>query len=66
MTSLWNKRQAAEFLNISPFSVSGKVSRREIPFVKIGRRCLFDPADLKTFVEAHKVDPRPRRANGGE
>lgn len=66
MTSLWDKRQAAEFLNISPFSVSGKVSRREIPFIKIGRRCLFDPADLKAFVEARKVQPRQRRGNGGE
>jgi len=59
MTNLWDKRQAAEFLNISPFSVAGKVARREIPFIKIGRRVLFDPADLKTFVESRKVKPRP-------
>jgi hypothetical protein len=34
------------------------VHRREIPYVKIRRRVLFDPADLQTFIDAHKVPPR--------
>lgn len=61
MTNLWNKRQAAEFLHISEHSVSGKVSRRELPFIKLGRRVLFDPADLKAFIEACKVGPRQQK-----
>ena len=61
MINLWNKRQASEFLNISQFSIAGKICRREIPFIKIGRRVLFDPVDLKAFVEGLKVSPRPRQ-----
>ena len=64
MNNLWNKRQASEFLNISPFSIAGKIQRREIAYIKLGRRILFDPADLAAFVEARKckVEPRPRQA----
>jgi excisionase family DNA binding protein len=58
MDRLLNNDQAAEILNISPFSLRGKVSRREIPFIKVGRRTLFDPADLRAYIEARKVQPR--------
>jgi excisionase family DNA binding protein len=61
MNNLINNEQAAELLGISPFSLRGKVLRREVPFIKIGRRTLFDPADLRSFIEARKVQPRPRR-----
>jgi excisionase family DNA binding protein len=61
MNRLLNNQEAAELLGISPFSLRGKVLRREVPFVKIGRRTLFDPADLAKFIEASKVQPRPRR-----
>jgi excisionase family DNA binding protein len=61
MNRLLNNQEAAEILGISPFSLRGKVLRREVPFVKIGRRTLFDPADLRAFIEARKVQPRPRR-----
>lgn len=60
MEQLLNNEQAAKLLNISPFSLRGKVSRREVPFIKIGRRTLFDPVDLKAFIEAAKVHPRRR------
>jgi excisionase family DNA binding protein len=58
MDRLLNNDQAADILNISPFSLRGKVSRREIPFIKVGRRTLFDPADLRAYIEARKVQPR--------
>ena len=58
MDCLLNNDQAAEILNISPFSLRGKVSRREIPFIKVGRRTLFDPADLRAYIDARKVQPR--------
>jgi excisionase family DNA binding protein len=58
MDRLLNNDQAAEILNISPFSLRGKVSRREIPFIKVGRRTLFDPADLRAYIDARKVQPR--------
>jgi len=52
---------AADFLNLPVPSIRGKVSRREIPFIKIGRRVLFDFEDLQSFVEQMKVQPRPSR-----
>jgi excisionase family DNA binding protein len=58
---LLDNTEAAKLLNISPFSLRGKVLRREVPFIKIGRRTLFDPVDLRAFIEAAKVQPRPRR-----
>jgi excisionase family DNA binding protein len=61
MEKLLNNNEAAELLGISPFSLRGKVSRREIPFIKIGRRTLFSPSSLQAFIEANKHEPRPRR-----
>jgi excisionase family DNA binding protein len=60
--NLWNNQQAAEFLNISPFSLRGKVLRREVPFIKIGRRTLFDPEDLRAWVEDCKMPPKKQGA----
>ena len=61
MDRLLNNDQAAALLNISPHSLRGKVSRREIPFTKVGRRTLFSLSDLEQYIEARKVYPRPRR-----
>jgi excisionase family DNA binding protein len=58
---LLNNTEAAEFLNISPFSLRGKVSRKEVPYIKIGRRTLFSPKSLQEYIEARKVEVRPRR-----
>jgi excisionase family DNA binding protein len=58
---LLNNTEAAKLLNISPFSLRGKVSRKEIPHIKVGRRTLFSPTDLQAWVEANKVQPQDRR-----
>lgn len=58
MEHLLNNQQAAEFLNISPHSLRGYVSRGMVPYVKIGRRTLFDPADLRAYIESQKVPVR--------
>jgi excisionase family DNA binding protein len=58
---LLNNTEAAKLLNLSPFSLRGKVSRKEIPHIKVGRRTLFSPSDLQAWVEANKVQPRPTR-----
>ena len=62
---LLNNAEAAELLNISPFSLRGKVSRKEVPHIKIGRRTLFSPKSLQEYVEARKVEVRPRREVAG-
>jgi len=58
---LLSNNEAAELLGISPFSLRGKVSRREIKFVKLGRRVLFRKEDLIELIEKCTVQPRPRR-----
>jgi excisionase family DNA binding protein len=61
MKPLKDIKFAADFLNLPVPSLRGKISRKEIPFIKIGRRVLFDLEDLQAFVETLKIQPRPRR-----
>jgi len=61
MERLLSNDEAAEILGISPFSLRGKVSRREVPFVKLGRRVLFRQKNLMELIEKCTVQPRPRR-----
>ena len=60
MQNLISNSEAASVLGISPFSLRRKVLLRQVPFVKIGRRVLFSLDDLTKFIEANKVQPRPR------
>ena len=61
MEKLLNNNEAATVLGISPYSLRGKVSRREIKFIKFGRRVLFRKEDLMDLIERCTVQPRPRR-----
>jgi excisionase family DNA binding protein len=58
MERLLNNNEAAALLGISPHSLRGKVSRREVPFIKIGRRTLFSPRALQEFCEKNSFEPR--------
>jgi len=58
------KKELAEFLGISVYTIDTWVSqRREIPFVRMGRRVMFDMEDVKKWVENSKV--RPKKYDGG-
>ena len=61
MEKLLSNDEAAQVLGISPFSLRGKVYRREVPFIKIGRRVLFSPSALQKFIEDNTFQPRNRR-----
>lgn len=61
MERLINNNEAADLLGISPFSLRGKVSRREVPFVKLGRRVFFSKKSLMELVEKCTVQARPRK-----
>lgn len=58
MKSLWNHKQVAEFLNRSPHSIRGMVSRGEIPYIKIRRSCRFDPDRIREWVQEQAREPR--------
>jgi len=53
-----NKKELAEFLGLSVYTIDAWVSeRREIPFVKMGRRVMFDMADVEDWIEKSKHRP---------
>ncbi|MGQ9689399.1 MAG: helix-turn-helix domain-containing protein [Desulfobaccales bacterium] len=58
---LLSNDEAAHILGISPYSLRGKVARREIKFIKLGRRVLFREEDLMELIEKCTVQPRSRR-----
>lgn len=51
-------REAAEFLGTTSATLYGRVWRREIPFVKIGRSVRFDRRDLDELIERGKIVPQ--------
>ncbi len=53
-----NKKELAKFLGLSVYTVDSWVSqRREIPFVKMGRRVMFDLQDVENWLEERKSHP---------
>ena len=58
--------EAAEFLGISPLTLRKKVSERRVPHLKpFGPHgpVLFDPADLRVFLDKSRIDPISRCGN---
>lgn len=55
MKKLLTIKEASEYLRISEKGIYNMVWRREIPFVKIGRRIRFDIQDLDDWISRNKV-----------
>jgi excisionase family DNA binding protein len=53
--------EAAQRLAVSKYTLRGWVSQRRIPYVKIGRRTLFNPTDLDNLIKSSTVEPRKPR-----
>jgi excisionase family DNA binding protein len=53
--------EAANRLGISRHTLNGWVSKRKVPFIKLGRRTLFNPADLERLIKAATVKPENLR-----
>jgi len=58
--NLLSVTDAAQRLGISRHTLNCWVSKRKVPFVKLGRRTLFNPADLDRMIKAATVEPRRR------
>ncbi len=55
-----NKKQLAALLGLSIFTIDSWVSqRREIPFVKMGKRVKFATEDVMEWIEKNKQYPIP-------
>lgn len=50
--------QAAERLGTPERFVRRLIAQRRVRFYRVGRYVRFDIADLDTFIEAGRVDPR--------
>lgn len=55
MDDLLSYRQAARLLGVCSKSVYLMVQRGELPAVRLGRRVMFDPADVQTMIERAKT-----------
>ncbi len=53
-TLLMTSPEAAEALSISQRPLWGLTQRGDIPCVRIGRAVRYDPADLRTWIDAQK------------
>jgi excisionase family DNA binding protein len=56
---LWTSRQAAKALAISERKLWELANVGAIPTVRIGRAVRFDPADIRTWINAQKNKARP-------
>jgi excisionase family DNA binding protein len=57
MMALIDILECARLLNLKKQTVYNKVCAREIPFIKIGGKLLFDPEKLQVWVEKNAFDP---------
>jgi excisionase family DNA binding protein len=64
--------EAAPILGVSPHTVRAWTRQRRLPYHKLGRRLVFDRADLERFLAEHRVPAReaasrarPARAQPG-
>lgn len=55
---LLTTNEAADALGIGRRTLQERVEAREIACIKIGRSIRFDPADLRRFVDARRVQAR--------
>ena len=56
INELYDAPRTAKTLGISLATLRGWCSKRRIPHIKVGRRVLFDPADLAAFIESRRVE----------
>lgn len=53
---LWDAQQTADYLGVAYSTLRQMVCYRRIPFIKIGRRCLFDPMDVRAWIDERRVN----------
>jgi hypothetical protein len=46
---------AAKMLSVGPWAIRSLLWGRKIPFIKVGKKHLIDPADLRVFIDQTKA-----------
>lgn len=62
MKAYLNIEELADCLNISKSQIYCMTSQRRIPFIKAGRRVLFDPEQIEKWMDSHRVEAREVQA----
>lgn len=60
---LINIRQCARYTGLSHFTVYTLVSQRRIPFVKLGRRTMFNRCEIDKWIAKNSFTPREEKEN---
>ena len=63
---LMDLHEVARALHVSERTAWGLVKAGDLPAVRIGRRLLFDPADLRVYIERQKTGGAAAGKNSGE
>lgn len=58
LARFWDKRQIAEYLGISIYTVDAWVSQKRIPYIKLGgKKVVFDRKEIEKWIDDQKVEP---------
>ena len=60
MKKLLDVRECADLLHLSIHKIYRLTAQNEIPTVRIGKKCLFDPDQLEKWVQSQFVEPVSR------
>jgi excisionase family DNA binding protein len=58
-----NLEEAGKFLGVSPHTLRVWARTGRVPHFKLGRRLVFDRADLEEFLTRNRVDSAKKPAN---
>jgi len=61
MSELFTVEEAAKELRMSVSSVHHLTSKREIGFVRLGRRIYLSPDDLDIYIQSQRFEPSTRK-----
>ena len=50
-------KQLSEYINIKPKTIYSLVSRKTIPYYKVGKLILFKQPDIDTWIETKRIIP---------
>jgi excisionase family DNA binding protein len=53
--------EAGPLLGVSPYTLRAWVREGRIPYIRVGRRIVFDPRDLEAFVQAARINSSPKK-----
>ncbi len=66
MQKLLDIHECAALLHISKHKLYRLTAAQQIPTVRIGSKCLFNPESLEKWIKEHSIEPEEEAQNGSE